>query len=66
MSDQEIEYFERLGNANFWIGLVRRGFDGRSFHTADAYVEKEDGTHANEVVVFRRSLAKLGTIEQLK
>ncbi len=66
MSDQELEHLERLGNGNFWSGLVRRGFDGRSFHTADPYVEIEDGAHANEVVVFRGSLAKLGMIEQLK
>lgn len=65
ISDQEMEALEGHPNGNFWGGLVRRGFDGRSFHTADAYVETEDGTHANEVVIFRNGLAKLGEIKKL-
>ena len=65
MSDQEMEVLEESGNGNFWSGLVRRGFDGRSFRTADAYVETEDGTHPNEVVIFRNGLAKLGEIKKL-
>ena len=66
ISDSDTEFLESFGRGNYWTGLFIKGFDGRSFYTADPYVEIEDGSHANEVVIFRNSLNKLGEIKQLE
>lgn len=66
LTDQEYGRLNHLGEGNFWAGGMKLGFDGRTFHTADPFVEIKDRQFAFEVVVFPSSLHKLGTVTRFR
>jgi hypothetical protein len=63
LSDQETVNLNAAGNGNLWIGGMNTGYDGRVFSNPDAFVKTESGRDALEIVVFPRSLTKLGKIK---
>jgi hypothetical protein len=62
MTDAETERLTSEGNGNFWIGGMNLGFDGRISRDRDAMTLTDTGACATEIVVFPKSLLKLGKI----